>query len=116
MDVFICSVFLIMSHVTVTTTTTTTPVTVVCDGASTITMAGKMAPNSVGLTTSSQHDVVLPLQLILRDTIRVSVGLTTVLQQQLQSQRPSQVHAHYVMVPTQVSFSFRSEPPIDSLY
>ena len=79
-DVFLCSIFLIMSHVTVTTITP--PVTVVCSGAPSITMSVTISPTSVGLTASGQNDMVLLPQLILSDTMRVSVGLTTLPQQQ----------------------------------
>ena len=49
-----------------------------------------MAPMFVSLTALCQHDVVLPPQLILRDTMRDSVGVTTLQQQQQpQSQMPS---------------------------
>ena len=45
-------------------------------------MTVMLAPTSVGQTTAGQHDVILPPKLILRDTIRGSVGQTTVPQQQ----------------------------------
>ena len=61
--------FLIISQVTVTTTTTTPSVTVVSSRASLITMMVTHAPPSMGYTTSGQHDVVLPPQLILRGTM-----------------------------------------------
>ena len=79
-DIFLCSVFLIMSQVTVTTTTTTTPVTVVCSGASPITMTISMASTVVGLPISGQQDVVLLPQLIWRDTMRGFVGLSNMMQ------------------------------------
>ena len=98
-----------MSQVTVTPTTTTAPVTVVYFGISPITVTVMMAPTSVFLPTLCQHDVVQPPLLILRDTMRVSVGLTTVLQpQKPQSQMPSQVHGSYAMGPPQVSFLFQN--------
>ena len=65
---FVCSVFLIMSLVTVANTNL--PVTVMCLRPSPITMTVTVAPTSVGLPALSQHDVVLPPQLILRDTKR----------------------------------------------
>ena len=79
-DVFLCSVFLIMSQATVTTTTTTTPpVTVVCSSALPITLTVVMAPTCVDLTTLGQHNVVLLPQLILRDTMGCFIGLTIML-------------------------------------
>ena len=93
----------------VTATTTTPPVTVVCHGASPITLTVTMAPTSVGLAASDQLDMVLPPQLIPRDTMRDSVGLTTVpQQQQLRSQMPSPEYVNYAMGPPQVSFLFQS--------
>ena len=81
--------FLIMSQDTVSTTTP--PVAVVFCGASTITIHVTMAPTCVGLTALGQHSVFLPPQLILRDTMRGSAGITNVPQQQQpQSQMPSQ--------------------------
>ena len=51
-----------------------------------------MAPTSVGLAEWGQHDVVLPPQVIPRDTMRGFVGLAMVPQQQQpQFQMPSQV-------------------------
>ena len=73
---FLCSVFLIVSQVTATTATP--PVTVVCSGALPITLTVTIAPISVGLAASGQYDVVLSPKLILRDTMRGSVGLATV--------------------------------------
>ena len=87
--VFLCSVFLTMCPVT--TTTATTPQTVVCSRASTITTTLTIASTSVGLAALGEHDVVLTLQMILRDTMRGSGGLATVQQQQQpQSHMPSQ--------------------------
>ena len=100
--------FPIMSHVPVPTISTTPPVTVLCSGASPLTMTVVMAPFSVGVTTLSQQDVVMLPQFILRDTFRVSVGLTTVLEQQPQSQMPSGAYTNYAMGPSQVSFLFQS--------
>ena len=100
-----------MSQVTVITTITTSPVTVVWSGSSPITTTVMIAPTSVGLPTSGKHDVVLPLQLILRATMKWSGGLTTMPQQwQHQSQLPSQAYANCAMGPPQVSFSFKGEP------
>ena len=68
-----------------------------------------MAPSSGGLAALGQHDVVMPPQLILRDTFRASIGLTTVLQQQQpQSQMFSQTYANNAMGPPQVHFVFQS--------
>ena len=59
-----------------------------------------LAPTSVHLTTSDQHDAVLLPQLILRDTIRDSAGLITLPQQQQPlCQMPSQAYANYAMGP-----------------
>ena len=78
-----------MSQVT-GTTTTTPPVTVVCSRTPPITMAVKMASISIGLAASDQHDGILPQQLIQKDTVWSSVGITTLpQQQQSQSQMPS---------------------------
>ena len=83
--------FLIVSQVMKTITTAT--VTVVCSRVVPITMTVTLAPNSVGQTALSQHDVILLPHLIPRNTMRVFVGLTTVLQQQKpQYQMPSQVY------------------------
>ena len=104
-----------MSQVTVTTTTTTAAVTV-CSRVIFKTMMVMLSSNSLGKTMSGQHDVVWPLQLILKDTVRGSVGLTTMLQQQQsQSQIPSQAYANYAMGHPLVSFSFRVEHPTNSL-
>ena len=64
-----------------------------------------MVPTSVG----HQYNVVLPPQLILRDTERGSFGLTT-RQQQLQpeSQMSSQVYANYAMGPLWWNLLFQS--------
>ena len=53
-----------------------------------------------------QHDVVLLPPLILKDTVRGVVSLTIVLQQQPQSQMPSQIYANYAMGPSEMSFLF----------
>ena len=61
------------------TSITILPMTVVCFSASPITMTARIASTSMGLTSLGQHDALLP-QLIPRDTIRGSVGLTVMLQ------------------------------------
>ena len=58
---FLCCVFLLSPF---TGTTTTQSVTVVCSRASPNTVTVTMAPTSVGLAASGQHDVVLPSQVI----------------------------------------------------
>ena len=55
-------------------TTTTAPVSVVCSGASLITMTVTAVPISVGQMTWGQQDLVLPPQLIPWDTLRGSAG------------------------------------------
>ena len=88
------------NYVVLLTKSTTPPVTVVYSGALLITTTVKLAPTSVGQTTSGQHDVVLLPQLILRDTVRASVGLTTLdQQQQPQSLMPHQACANYALGP-----------------
>ena len=88
-NVFLCSVLLILSHATATTNTPT--VTVVCSRTSPIIMMVIMAATSVGSNVSGWHDVVLSPQFIQVDTMRGSVCLSTVLQQQQpQSEVPSQ--------------------------
>ena len=107
MNVFLCSVFLIMSEVTVTTTTTTSPVTVVCSGALFITMTVVMAPTSVGQTSLGQYDVVLMPLLILRDIVGVLLASPLCpSNKKPQYQMPSQAYASYAMGPLQVSFLF----------
>ena len=92
-----------------TVTATTLPVRIVCFRVSPFTMTVAVASTSVSLAAATQHDVVLPPQLILRDTVRGSVSLTTVLQQQQpQYKMPSQANATYGMGPPQVSFLFQS--------
>ena len=71
-----------MYHVTVTISTTTPPVHVVCFGAMLITMMVTLTAISVGQTSLGQHDGVVLSQLIMRDTLRGSVGLITMPQQQ----------------------------------
>ena len=101
----------------VTVTTSAPPVTVVWSKASPITTTVTMTLTSVGLAELYQHDVVLPPLLILKDTLRCSISLTFVLQQQQpQSQMPSQAYANYVVGPSWVSFLFQSQPPTDSLW
>ena len=110
---FLCSVFLMMSPVAATTTTTAA---VMCSRESPITTTVTMVSNFVGLAAFGQLDVILPPQFILRDTVRSSIGLTTVLQwQQPQFQMPSQAYTIYAMGPTEVSFLFRVVPSINSL-
>ena len=65
----------------------------------------------MGLTTLGQHELVLPPQLILRDTMRGSAKLTILQLQQPQSQMPSQVYVNYAMGSPQVNFFFAVEPP-----
>ena len=68
-------------------------------------------PTLMGLPmTLGQHYVVLPPPLMPRDTKGV-VCLTTVLQQQPQSQMPPQGCSNCAMGHLQVIFSFRVEPP-----
>ena len=76
-----------------------------------------MAPTSMGLAVAlGLYDVALPLSLILKNTIRDVVGLTTVPQQQPQSQIPSQAYAKYAMgIPKGTSFFSRVESPTDFL-
>ena len=70
-----------------------------------------------GLTALGQHDVALLPQLILRDTVRGSLGIATVLQQQQpQSWMPSQAYASLSLVFFRWVFSFRLEPPTNLLY
>ena len=84
---FLCSILIIMSHITVTTSA---PLAAVVSFASTTTMTVVMAPNSMDLAAVLAHGVVLSPPLILRDTMMGSVGLTTVpQQQQAQFQIPS---------------------------
>ena len=77
-------------------------------------MTVTMAANTVGLGTWHHHDVVLLPPLIPMDTVRATICLTTVLQQQQsQSQISFQAFVNYAMDPPQVSFSVRVEPPTD---
>ena len=70
-------------------TNTTPHKTVVYYSGSSPTMTVVMAPTLIGLpVTLGQHNVVLPLLLMLRDTSAV-VDLAVVPHQQLQSQMPS---------------------------
>ena len=70
---FLCGVFLIMYLVTATTTAS--PVAVVHFWASPITMTVTMAVTSVDLAALGQCDMVLPPQLILRDTRGMQLAL-----------------------------------------
>ena len=93
----------------VTVPTTSPPVTVVCSGVLATAMTVKIAPIPVRLGAAlGQHDVVLPQLLITRDITRVVVHLTTLLQQQPQSQMPSQAYTNYAyaMSPPYVNFLF----------
>ena len=100
-----------MSQVILTTTTTTLLVTVVSFGALPINTVVTVASTSVGLATSSQHDVVLPPQLILRYTMRGSVGFTTVLHS---SSSPRCLLRHMPWVLCRWVFSFKVEHPTNS--
>ena len=67
-----------------------------------------MPPTSVDIAIMGQCDVVLLLQLISRDMIRGSVGLTTMPQQeQPQFHKPVKAYANYVMG-SHVSFFFQN--------
>ena len=60
---------------------------------------------SVGQTTSGQHDVILLPKSIPRDTMRSSVGLTSMLQNSNLSPRCLQAYSNYAMDPVQVSWA-----------
>ena len=91
---FLC--VLILSQVTITTTTP--PVTVACSRASLIIRSA-----GCGFTATVDS----------RDIMMASAGLMNVLQQQQsQSWIPSQAYANYAIGPSQVSFSFRVDPPL----
>ena len=78
--------------------TITTHLILLCAVAALITVMAMFVPTSVGQITSGQQDVVLPPQLILRDTVRCTTGITNMLQQQQsQSQMPSQEQVNYAM-------------------
>ena len=100
----------------VTATTTSPPVTVVCSRASSINMTVTMDPPFVHVAASGQHDVVLPPQLIPRDKMRGYVG-THHCATEATTSVPHFIpgYANYAMGPPQVTFSFRVEPPTDSL-
>ena len=98
MDVLLCSLFLI-SQVTVAAPTPS--LTGAYCITSSISITVTLASTSLGLTTSGQQDVVLPPQLILRDTVRDSVGLTTVPQQQQ--------YASPTLGSSQVSYLFQGQ-------
>ena len=84
---------------------TTTPV-IVCTGRLTTPM---MITTPLGLAAPlGKWDVVLPAPLILKDKMRDIVCFASLLQQQPQSQIPSQAYANYDMGPPQVSFLFQS--------
>ena len=110
-------VFLVMCSILsqITMTTTTPSMTIVCSGALLITMMVTLASTSVGKITWGQQDVSLPPQLILRDTLRCSAGLTNMLQQHPESQMPSQGYANYAMGPQQVGYYFTVKPANDFL-
>ena len=78
--VFSSFLVFIMPQGTMTITSATPPVTEVCFRALLIIATVKMTPTTVGQSSSSYHDVVLQPQLIPRDTMRSSDGLTTVMQ------------------------------------
>ena len=102
--VFLCSVSFSMSQITVSTISLHG--TVVCSGTSSITMTVTKTPTTVGQATMVQHDVVLPPHLIQRDIIRISVGLSVLQQQQLQSQMPSQAYANLRNYGTRLGYDF----------
>ena len=78
MVIFLFSVFIMSQASTITATTTTLSVIIACCGTLPFITTVTMAPALMGLqVTLSQHDVVLLLLLILRDT-RGVVSLTTV--------------------------------------
>ena len=62
-----------------------------------------------------QLDMVLLPPLILWDTVRDVVDLTTLPQQQPQSKVPSQANVKFTVGPCQLSFLFRVECPTDFL-
>ena len=83
----------------VTASPASPPLTVECSRVLTTTIT--LVPSAVDLPTLDQHDVVLPPQLIPRDTVRGSVYLVTVPQQkQPQSQMPSQAFANNALCPS----------------
>ena len=79
-----------MSQV-VMTISTAPPVMGVYSVVSLVTTMVTSAPTSVGYITSGKQDVVMPPQLILRDTFRGSTGLMCATAKQPQSKMPSQV-------------------------
>ena len=82
--------------------------TVVCSSASSLTMIVTIVPTFNGLTaTLGQQNVVQPPLLIQRDIGGV-VGPATVLEQQPQSQMPSQAYVSCAMGPPQVGYLFQS--------
>ena len=109
---FSLSCVFIMPEVNVTTTSTTPPVIVVCSRALSITTTITMAPTTLHLAVSGQYDVVLLPQLILRDTVKGSVSLTIVPQQQQPSLRCFLgLMPLMPLVLLRWVFSFRVEPP-----
>ena len=84
------------------------PVTVV-SSASTITVAITIALPYMRLAAAlSQHDVVLPATTDPMGYNKGWVSLTIMLQEQPQSQMPSQVYASYAMDPHQMRLLFQS--------
>ena len=123
---FPCSIFLIVSQVTADSPTTHRMV--VCSGVITMTFA--FVPAAVNLPVSyqhdvytavdieewGQHDVALSPQLILRETMRASIFLATVLpKQQPQSHMPSKAYANFALGPPQVNFLFQTRTSHDFL-
>ena len=107
---FLCSVFIISQVSATMATTITPPVTIVCSIMSYLLKTVTITPSLMGiLATSGQQDVVVPPQLILRNSGGV-VGFATMLQQQPQSQMSLLAYANYGMDLLQVGFSFRVEP------
>ena len=84
--------------------TTTSPVTAVSNTAMTTTTA-RIAPLEQS-ATSGHHDVILPAPLIMWNTSRGDVHLTTAPQKQSQSQMSSQASFNYAMDPPQMSLLF----------
>ena len=82
-------------------------------GASLTSMMVTVASTSGTQITLGQHDVVLLPLFIPGDTVGSSAGLTTMPQQQLQCQIPSQTYANYALVlPRYISLSELSLPRI----
>ena len=105
-DVFLCGAFSLCLKL-LTTTTLTPPVTDVCPGAMLIADCYTDF-HFCGSNNIRSETVVLPGQLIPKDMVRISVSLTSMLQQQqLQSQMPSQAYANYAKGLTLVNFQFQ---------